>query len=134
MKPIQVMEIKVENSCSLEKESCLGCNSHFMKMRPLIKSVVISKHFKRDVKDQKEAEKIVKSILDCSHVDYTELHKFEESIDGIMVFRAKKEHHHIVYCIDNEMRLVFLRLISNFDEYRKFMEDKKEIKRMVEDA
>jgi mRNA-degrading endonuclease RelE of RelBE toxin-antitoxin system len=128
------MEIKVVDSCSLEKEACKDCNSHFMKMRPLIKSVAVSKHFLRDVKSEEEAKSIVNSILDCSHMSYTELHKFEEDIDGIMVFRAKRGHSHIVYCIDKEIRLVFLRLIKNFDEYRKFMEDKKTIKKLVESS
>jgi hypothetical protein len=124
------MEFAIENSCSMEKEFCTDC-SHFMKLRSKVRKAIVSKHFFRDVKDEDEAKKIVGDILDCSHLDFTELHKFEESIDGIMVFRAKKGHVHIVYCIDKES-IVFLRCIKNFDEYRKFIDDKREIKRMME--
>jgi hypothetical protein len=66
-----------------------------------------------------------------SELEFTELHKFEENIDGNLVFRAKKEGIHIVYCVDKRKRIIFLRAFRNYGEYGKFLEDKKEIKRMI---
>jgi len=125
-------DIKIENTCDNVKSFCLDCNSHFANLRPFLKNVIVSKHFKRDLKDKNTIKSIVKSILDCSHLDFNELHKFEENIDGNLLFRAKKENLHIVYCIDKEMKIIFLRAISNFDDYKRFLENKKEIKAMIE--
>ena len=102
-----------------------------MMVRPLIKNVAVSKHFVRDLKDQEKMNSIIKNILDCSHLEFNELHKFEENIDGNLIFRAKKEGTHIVYCVDKEMRIIFLRAIKNYTEYKNFLEDKKEIKKMI---
>jgi len=103
-----------------------------MAIRPSIKGVVVSKHFIRDLKDEEKINAIIKNILDCSHLDFNELHKFEENINGNLLFRAKKEDTHIVYCIDRTMKIIFLRAIRNFTEYKKFLEDRKEIKKMIE--
>jgi len=103
-----------------------------MRVRPLIKEVVVSKHFKRDLKDEEKISSIIKNVLDCSHLEFNELHKFEENIEGNLIFRAKKENLHIVYCIDKTMRIIFLRAIRNFDEYRKFLDNKKGLKLMIE--
>ena len=105
-----------------------------MSIRPSIKAAVVSKRFMKDLKDDKEAKSIVNEILDCSNINYSELHKFEENIDGYLIFRAKKEGTHIVYCVDKEMQLIFLRAFKNYKEYEKFLEDKKEIKRLISQA
>jgi mRNA-degrading endonuclease RelE of RelBE toxin-antitoxin system len=102
-----------------------------MNIRPWIKTLVISKHFIRDLKDKEEMDSIVNGVLDCSNIDFNELHKFEEDIDGNLVFRAKKEGTHIVYCVDTKMRIIFLRAFRNYSEYGKFLEDRKEIKKMI---
>jgi len=102
-----------------------------MTIRPLIKTVVVSNHFIRDLKDEKETHSIVSGVLDCSNADFSELHKFEENIDGNLIFRAKKEGIHIVYGVDKRMRIMFLRAFKNYGEYGKFLEDKKEIKKMI---
>jgi mRNA-degrading endonuclease RelE of RelBE toxin-antitoxin system len=102
-----------------------------MSIRPFIKMAVISKHFIKDLKDEDEAELIVNDVLDCANTDFHELHKFEESIDGNLIFRAKKQGVHIVYCVDKQMRIIFLRAVRNYSEYRKFLEDKKEIKKLL---
>jgi hypothetical protein len=126
------MEINIGNPCAEKKTlHCINCHSHFMVIRPSIKSIVVSRHFARDLKNEKEMNSIIKEVLDCSDLGFTELHKFEENIDGNLVFRAKKEDLHIVYCVDKKMRIIFLRAFRNFSEYRRFLEDKKEIKRMV---
>jgi mRNA-degrading endonuclease RelE of RelBE toxin-antitoxin system len=125
------IKIRLENPCDKGKDFCINCHSHFMSVRPLIKSVVVSKHFIRDLKDEEEINSIIKGILDCSHLDFNELHKFEEHINGNMIFRAKKEHLHIIYCIDKKKRIIFLRAIKHFTEYKKFLEKKKEIKKMI---
>ena len=123
--------IKIENTCN-ERDFCDSCNSHFMFVRPLLKEVIISNHFKRDLKDEEEINSIIKNILDCAHLEFNELHKFEEKIDGTLIFRARKENLHILYCVDKSMRIVFLRAIRNFDEYKRILENKKEIKTMIE--
>ena len=132
------MTIKIatdtKNPCSIKKEHCINCHSHFMKIRPLIKTAVVTKRFMKDLKNEEEAKTIVKEVLDCSNVDYYELHKFEENIDGYLIFRAKKKGTHIVYCLDKEMQLVFLRAFKNYKEYGKFLEDKKEIMKLVSHA
>jgi len=126
------VDIKLENPCIERKNFCINCNNHFMEIRPLLKEIVISKHFKRDLKDNEKINSIIKNILDCSHLEFTELHKFEASIEGNLLFRAKKENLHIVYCVDKNMRIIFLRAIRNFDEYKKLLDNKKEIKAMIE--
>jgi mRNA-degrading endonuclease RelE of RelBE toxin-antitoxin system len=124
--------IKVENTCSLRKDFCDTCNSHFMELRPSIKEVVISKHFRRDLKDENKIALLVKNILDCSHVEFHELHKFEENINDNLIFRARKDKMHILYCITKDRKMLFLRAIRNYDEYKKLLDNKKELKKMIE--
>jgi mRNA-degrading endonuclease RelE of RelBE toxin-antitoxin system len=83
------------------------------------------------LKDQEEMNSIVKDALDCSNMEFSELHRFEENIDGNLIFRAKKGGTHIVYCVDKKMRIVFLRAFRNFSEYKKFLDDKKQIRKML---
>jgi mRNA-degrading endonuclease RelE of RelBE toxin-antitoxin system len=125
------MDVKLENPCVARKGFCVNCHSHFMAVRPHIRSVVVSKRFFKDLKDEEEAKSIVEDVLDCSNVDFSELHKFEEHVDGNMIFRAKKEGMHVVYCVDKKMRIIFLRVFKNYKEYGKFLEDKEEIKNMI---
>jgi mRNA-degrading endonuclease RelE of RelBE toxin-antitoxin system len=123
---------KLENTCSSKKVFCDTCNSHFMRLRPLLKEVIITKHFERDLKDQEKIDAIVKDVLDCSHMEFRELHKYEENINDNIIFRARKGKTHIVYCITKNRNIVFLRAIKNYDDYKKFLEDKKTIKKIVE--
>ncbi len=102
-----------------------------MAVRPHIKSVVVTKHFLKDLKDLEEAKSIVRDVLDCSNADFYELHKFEEHVNGSMIFRAKKEGMHIIYCVDKNMRIIFMRVFKNFKEYEKFLEDKREISKLI---
>jgi len=125
------LNMKVDNPCIERKDFCINCNSHFMKVRPSIKTIAVSKRFIRDLKDREQADSIIKNILDCSHLEFHELHKFEKNIDGNLIFRAKKEKTHIVYGVDKRMRIVFLRAIKNFAQYKKFLKDKREIMRMI---
>ena len=123
--------VKLENPCTATKDFCVNCQSHFVAIRPLIKTVVISKHFLKDLRSEDEARSIVKDILECSNVNFTELHKFEENVDGVLIFRAKKEGVHFVYCVDQKMRIIFMRAFRNYSEYARFLENKKEIKKMI---
>jgi hypothetical protein len=125
------LEVRIDNSCIEKKDFCINCNIHFKKVRPLIKTVAVSKRFARDLKDREMANSIMRNVLDCSHLEFHELHKFEMNVDGNLIFRAKKEKTHIVYAIDKKMRIVFLRAIRNFTRYRRFLEDKKKILRMI---
>jgi mRNA-degrading endonuclease RelE of RelBE toxin-antitoxin system len=123
--------IKLENPCVTKKNFCVNCHSHFMAIRPSIKTLVISRHFIRDVKSKEEIDSMVTAVLNCSDVEFNELHKFEEDIDGNLLFRAKKGGTHIVYCVDKKMRIIFLRAFRNYSEYGKFLENRKEIKKMI---
>ena len=123
--------MKVQNACEIRKDFCDSCNSHFMRVRPLIKEIVISKHFRKDLKNEEEINSLVKNILDCSHMEFHELHKFEENIDDNLIFRARKDKMHIVYCVTKDRKIIFLRAIRNYDDYKKFLEDKNFIKKML---
>jgi mRNA-degrading endonuclease RelE of RelBE toxin-antitoxin system len=123
--------VKLDNPCVIKKDFCINCHSHFVAIRPSIKTLVISKRFIRDLKDKEEVDSIVSGVLNCSNVDFNELHKFEENIDGNLIFRAKKGGIHVVYCVDKKMRIMFLRAFKNYSEYGKFLEDKKEIRKMI---
>lgn len=124
---------ELNNACATKKEFCRNCNSQFIAVRPLIKSVIISKHFMRDFKDTEKMNFIMNGILDCSNLEFNELHKFEEEVNGTLIFRAKKDDLHIIYCVDRQRRLIFLRAIRNFTEYKKFLDNRKELRRIVEE-
>ena len=102
-----------------------------MSLRPQLKEVAVSKHFIKDLKDEEEINSIVQDVLSCANSNYTELHKFEEHVDGIPVFRAKKTKLHIVYCVDKTMRIVFLRAFRSFNQYKKFLDKKNSLRHMV---
>ena len=72
-------------------------------------------------------------ILDCTNLEFHELHKFEKNVDGNLIFRAKKKGIHYVYCINKKKPdiILFLRAISNFGEYKRFLENEQQIKRMT---
>jgi mRNA-degrading endonuclease RelE of RelBE toxin-antitoxin system len=126
------MNIELGNPCHEKRSFCPNCTSEFVKVRPSVEAVIVLRHFIKDLKDEKEAESIINEVLDCSNLEFTELHKFEENIDGNLLFRARKDDIHIVYCVDKSRKIVFLRAIRNFIEYKKFLENKKEIKRIIE--
>ena len=111
------------NNCSKE------CNSHFKNLGPLISEYKISKHITRDLDNYQEA---IDKILSCENVCFSELHKFEEKIGNLSIFRAKINGTHIVYAVSKEKILFFLRAFRNFSHYTKFLENKKEIKKIIE--
>jgi mRNA-degrading endonuclease RelE of RelBE toxin-antitoxin system len=123
--------IELENPCATRKPFCISCHSHFRTIRPSVKSIVISKHFIKDLKGGGEAESIVGDVLDCSNIDFSELHKFEMDIDGNLLFRAKKGGIHIVYVVDKRMRIIFLRAFKNYSEYEKFLNDRNTIRKTI---
>ena len=128
-----VVRTELSNACATKKNFCRNCNSEFAAIRPSIKEVIISKHFMRDFKDKNRMSAVINGILDCSSLEFSELHKFEGRIDGTLIFRAKKDDLHMLYCVDKKMRIVFLRAIGNFTEYKRFLDDKKELRRIVEE-
>jgi len=121
----------MKNPCLEKTDRCINCHNHFAEARPNIKKVIISNHFKKDFPKYKE---IVQDILDCTHDNFVELHKYEENYSGNIIFRAKKEKIHLIYAIDKQKRLIFLRAFKNFKEYKKFLDNKKEIKNMIVSA
>jgi mRNA-degrading endonuclease RelE of RelBE toxin-antitoxin system len=102
-----------------------------MAVRPHITSVVVTKRFFKDLKNEEKAKAIVRDVLDCSNTDFNELHKFEEHVNGCMIFRAKKDGMHIVYCVDKSLRIIFMRVFKNFKKYENFLDDKKEISKLA---
>jgi len=125
------LTIKIDNPCVKKKSFCVNCNSHFMRVRPSIRSVVMSKRFMRDLKDQERAKSIVRSILDCAHLEFHEMHKFERNIAGNLIFRAKKDKTHVVYGVDKNLRMIFLRAMKSFAQYKKLLENEREILRII---
>jgi hypothetical protein len=108
-------------------EKCLNCNDHFEQLAKSIAEIRVSKHFLRDLPDFN-----TELITDSRNEHFTMLHKFEENIEGNHIFRAVHNEKHIVYAIDKKHRLIFLRAFHNFKEYKKFLNEKKEILRMIE--
>src|SRR4030066_633573 len=94
------LNVRLETACDEKKNFCVNCTSHFMAVRPKIKGVVVSKRFVKDLKDEKEVNSIVKSVLECSQLEFHELHKFEENVDRNLIFRARKGDLHVVYCVN----------------------------------
>jgi hypothetical protein len=106
----------------------MDCNQHdhFHQLEPTICAYLMTHHFRRDARDFD-----VNLLIEDQHSCFTELHKFEENVEGNHIFRALKDHLHIVYCIDSQHRFICLRAFHNFKEYKKFLDDKKEILRMI---
>jgi len=96
---------------------------HFHQLREGVTEVIVTKHFKRDAPGFD-----TNLILDNEHKEFTHLHKFEENVEGHHIFRALQNKTHFVYAITNDHRLVFLRAFYNFKEYKKFLENKKDIR------
>jgi hypothetical protein len=122
------------NPCSIKRQFCRNCSSHFMMIRPLIKKALIHRNFFRDLgKDRERVDSVVKMILDCSNLEFHELHKFEKNVEGNLIFRAKKEGIHFVYSVNkNEVEnLLFLRAMNNFTKYKRLLANEKQIKNMI---
>ena len=125
------LNIRLKNSCKEKKPFCVNCHNHFLTMRPKLEGVIVSKHFIKDLKDQEKITSIIQDILDCSPSKFVELHKFEEHVNGCMIFRARTEKLHIVYCIDKQLRIVFMRAFNNFTMYKKFLDNKNAISHLL---
>jgi hypothetical protein len=111
------------NCENCEKEmKCPNCHEHFFRLRPLIKEIIISKQFKHCPEGFDTS-----LVLDCKHEYFTRLHKFERKIKENYIFRAVYDEKHLVYAIDDSFNLIFLRVFSNFKEYKKFIDDDKKI-------
>jgi len=126
------LTIRIDNPCVEKKSFCVNCNSHFMRVRPSVRSAVVSKRFRRDLKDQETVKSTVRDILNCAHLEFHEMHKFEKNIAGNLIFRAKKDKTHVVYAVDRNMRMIFVRAMKSFAQYKKFLEDEREILRIIE--
>ncbi len=95
---------------------------HFSQFRESITKILVTGLFRRDAPGFD-----IKQIIDGNNSLFTHLHKYDENISGSHVFRALRDGVHYVNAIDKPQRLVFLMAFSNFDEYRKFLDDKKTI-------
>ncbi len=126
--------MELDNPCNRKKDFCRNCSNHFMTIRPLIKNAVVHKKFFRDLgKDKDRVDSVVKMILDCTNLEFHELHKFEKNVAGNLVFRAKRGRTHFVYCVNkkNVETLLFLRAITNFTEYKRLLANEQQIVRMA---
>ena len=115
-----------EITCQAISFRCVNCHSHFQQARAGISKIAVTSHFRKDAPNFNTSV-----ITDCQHENASVLHKFEETIDGNHIFRALVQGRHIVYAIDKKHRLVFLRAFRNFNEYEKFLSDKKEILKLL---
>ena len=113
----------------MKMEEHASIHSYFHELKPLIKEVLITKHFQKTAPDFD-----IQKVVDSRHEFFTHLHKFEETIEGNHIFRALEKKTHLVYVVDTNHRLIFLSGFSNFKEYKKFLEDKKRILDMIREA
>ena len=109
------------------EQRCINCHEHFKQFRPNIKEIIVSKHFLRDAPDFDTS-----LIIGCERDNFTKLHKFEETIEGNHIFRAIKGKMHYVYAIGKDKRLIFLRAFSNFTDYKKFLNEKNLILKIIQ--
>jgi hypothetical protein len=84
------------------------------------------------MKDIGKAKELVRDVLDCANADFNEMHKFERHVAGCMIFRAKKKERQIVYCVDKNLHIIFMRAFKNFKQYKKFLDDKKEVSNIIQ--
>lgn len=108
-------------------ENNSGAKSHFENEMDRIKEIILTKRFKKDAPDFD-----YNSVVDCEHLHFSRLHKFEKHVGDLHIFRALKRGIHYVYAIDKKFRVIFLRAFKNFKEYEKFLENEKEILKEVE--
>ena len=106
----------------------MECSSHFMHLRQSVLGYKISNKFEKELENYQE---IVGKIMSCDAACFTELHKFEEKISDISIFRAKIDRVHIVYAIDKTGNAYFLRAFRNFSMYERFLGNKKEIVKLI---
>ena len=125
------IKIEIDNPCIEKKGFCINCNNQFMTIRPFLRNVVVSRRFVRDLKDKEKIKSLVNDILDCSNLEFSELHKFEMNVDGNLIFRARKKNLHLVYGVNKKMSIIFLRAIGNFTEYKKFLGNRKQILKTI---
>ncbi len=128
------IKIEIDNPCTEKKGFCINCNNQFMTIRPSLRNVVVSRRFIKDLKDKEKTKSLVNDVLDCSNLEFSELHKFEKNVDGNLIFRARKGNLHLVYGVNRKMSIIFLRAISNFTEYKKFLGNRKQILKMITGA
>lgn len=126
------LDMNTGNPCEIKRDFCQNCHNHYAQIRPSIKGVFVSKHFSKDVGDEGKVKSTIKEILECSHIQFTEMHKFEKHVGNYLIFRAKKDGVHIVYAIDKERKvIIFLRSFSSYSKYKKFLEDDRDIQRAI---
>jgi hypothetical protein len=122
-------DFNMRTKCPGELDSCLNCSIRFQHLRPLIKGVIVTSRFRHDAPDFD-----VNLVLDCKYQYASTLHKFEASIGSSHIFRSLFDGQHVVYAVDKDYRLIFLRAFANFKAYKKFLSDKKEINHLIEKA
>ena len=95
---------------------------HLMTIRPHIRSIVVTKRYLEDLKEEENAKKLLENVLDCPNADLNVLHKFEELVNRCKLFRAKTGERSIVCCVDKNKRIIFMRVFKDFKRYTKFIE------------
>ncbi len=115
--------------CASKTEKCENCNHHFQRLRPQVEAVVVTKRFLKDAPTFD-----INTVLNCENIYFQKLHKFEDKIGDAHIFRALQNHLHAVYAIDGGNRLIFLRAFNNFTKYKRFLDNKKAIKHLIEQS
>jgi mRNA-degrading endonuclease RelE of RelBE toxin-antitoxin system len=94
---------------------------HLVTIKPHVRSVVVGKRFLKDLKGEK-AKELLREALDYPDANFYELQKFEEHVVGSAGFRGKAGEEHVVYCVDKNKRVIFMRVFKNVENYKKFIE------------
>ena len=72
-------------SCPDKTLRCVNCHEHFENLRPTIKQVLITHHFKKELPDFDSS-----LITDCKHEFFVRLHKFEEKVGLLKIYPGIK--------------------------------------------
>ena len=94
---------------------------HLVTIKPHVRSAVVGKRFLKDFEGEK-AKELLREALDYPDADVYDLRKFEEGSAGSAGFRGKAGERHVVYCVDKNKRLVFMRVFRNVEHYKKFVD------------
>jgi mRNA-degrading endonuclease RelE of RelBE toxin-antitoxin system len=100
--------------CGSEKLSL-----HLVTIKPHVRSAVVGKRFLKDLKGEK-AKELLREALDYPDADFYELQKFEEQDSA--GFRGKAGEGNVVYCVDKNKRVIFMRVFKKVENYKKFIE------------
>jgi hypothetical protein len=92
---------------------------HLITVRPRVRSIVVTKSFLKDSKEEEKAKKL-KEVLEFPDADLNVLGKFEVLLKSCMAFKTKTGERNIACCVDKNKRVIFMRVFKNLKHYKKF--------------